>query len=173
VYCPGSEERIHFVSPENSVKFSTHLSLAQALLYSPKALKCIKSITKGKFAYILPGIVSTDDLKLSFALQMPMLCSDPQKQNLYSSKSGCKRIFQEAEVPTPISATDIYDYPEFLQSLTKLVLTNVHVDVWVFKMNEEFDGRGTAYLKLDSIRALQKIRRDLVIADQQDFEQVH
>ena len=32
------EKRFHLVVPENYVAFSNHLSLSQAMLYSPKAL---------------------------------------------------------------------------------------------------------------------------------------
>jgi hypothetical protein len=64
---------------------------------------------KGKQSYIVPGIPSTDDVKLSIMLSVPIMCGDPSKQNLYSTKSGAKKIFQLADVPTPISAVDIYD----------------------------------------------------------------
>jgi hypothetical protein len=49
--------RFHIVVPENYVKFSNHMSLTQCLIYSPKALKRIKSLIKGKQAYIVPGMV--------------------------------------------------------------------------------------------------------------------
>jgi hypothetical protein len=41
------------------------------------------------------------------------MSGEPEKINLYSTKSGAKRIFQQADVPTPISAYDIYDKDEF------------------------------------------------------------
>ena len=37
------------------------------------------------------------------------MCGEPSKQALYSTKSGAKKIFSTADVPTPISAIDIYD----------------------------------------------------------------
>ena len=42
------EKRFHVIVPENYVKFPRHLSLTQALLYSPKALKSIKKIIEGQ-----------------------------------------------------------------------------------------------------------------------------
>ena len=50
-----------------------------------------------------------EDIKLSIALTVPIICGEPQKVNLYSTKSGSKRVFMQADVPTPISAYDIYD----------------------------------------------------------------
>jgi hypothetical protein len=36
---------------------------------------------------------STDDIKLSIALSVPILSGEASKQNLYSTKSGAKKIF--------------------------------------------------------------------------------
>lgn len=89
----GNSNRVNFVVPENIDKFPNHFSLAQVLLYSPKIIKRIKSMIKGKQAYIVPGVVSTDDIKLSMRLGIPILTGEPQKQHLYSTKSGAKKIF--------------------------------------------------------------------------------
>ena len=62
----------------------------------------------------MPGLPSSDDLKLSISLAVPILCGEPSKANLYSTKSGCKKVFQLADVPTPICAVDIYDEQEFI-----------------------------------------------------------
>lgn len=63
------------------------------MTYSSKTVKRIKNLIKGKQAYIVPGMPSNDDIKLSIALQVPILSGEPQKQNLYSTKSGAKKIF--------------------------------------------------------------------------------
>ena len=42
------DSRFHIIVPENYVKFPRHLSLTQALLYSPKALKSIKKLIVGR-----------------------------------------------------------------------------------------------------------------------------
>jgi hypothetical protein len=53
----------------------------------------IKSGRSGQ-AYVVPGLNVTDsDIKLSIALAVPILCGEPEKTNLYSTKSGAKRIF--------------------------------------------------------------------------------
>jgi len=87
------EKRFNIVVPENYVKFPQHYSLAQALLYSPKALKRIQSLIKGKQAYIVPGQVGDADVKLSIALAVPILSGEPEKTSIYSTKSGAKRVF--------------------------------------------------------------------------------
>ena len=54
----SGNKRVHFMTPENIEKFPNHFSLTQILLYSPKTLQRIKSMIKGKQAYIVPGSVS-------------------------------------------------------------------------------------------------------------------
>lgn len=85
--------RVTFVVPDNIDKFPHHLSLTQALIYSPKTINRIKSMIKGKQSYIVPGVASTDDIKLSIKLGIPIMSGEPQKQHLYSTKSGAKKIF--------------------------------------------------------------------------------
>ena len=41
-------KRFHLVVPENYVRFHEHLSLSQAMLYSPKALRQITNLIEGK-----------------------------------------------------------------------------------------------------------------------------
>jgi hypothetical protein len=88
---PGS--RFHVIVPENYVKFPGHLSLTQALLYSPHAMKRIEELVREKQAYIVPGKSGDYDVKLSIQLGVPILCGEPDKINVFSTKSGAKRIF--------------------------------------------------------------------------------
>jgi hypothetical protein len=62
-------------------------------------------------------------------------------------------------VPTPVSAVDIYDEQEFVLSLAKLIVANIYVQTWVFKIDDEFNGRGTAYLNLDHVKSLANLRK--------------
>jgi len=155
----ASTSRVQFITPENIDRFPNHFSLTQLLLYSPKILKRLKSMIKGKQAYIVPGSISTDDIKLSIRLAIPILSGEPQKQHLYSTKSGAKKIFQLADVPTAISSVDIYDEQEFLLSLAKLIAHNLYVHTWIFKIDDEFNGRGHAYLNIDHVKPLASLRK--------------
>lgn len=46
-------------------------------IYSPKVIKRIKKIIKNKEAYIVPGFISNDDIKLSDMLNVPILSGEP------------------------------------------------------------------------------------------------
>jgi hypothetical protein len=168
----GAPNRVNFVVPENIEKFPNHFSLTQILLYSPKTLQRIKSMIKGKQAYIVPGNVSTDDIKLSIRLAIPIMSGEPQKQHLYSSKSGAKKVFQLADVPTAISSVDIYDEQEFLLSLAKLIANNLYVHTWLFKIDDEFNGRGHAYLNIDQVKPLANLRKKPIQVGDSLIEQI-
>ncbi len=68
-------DRVHIISPENTEKFGHHnLSLAAHLLYSPQALARVQNLLKGKEAYIVPGVMSRDDISLADKLSELKYC---------------------------------------------------------------------------------------------------
>lgn len=105
-------------------------------------------------------------------LQVPIMCGEPSKQALYSTKSGAKKIFGLSDVPTPISAIDIYDEQEFLLQLAKLIANNLYVNVWIFKIDDEFNGRGHAFLNVDNIKALHDVRRKQVEINEELIDRI-
>lgn len=65
-------------------------------------------------------------------------------------------------MPAPVSSVDIYDQQEFILSLAKLILANLYVQTWIFKVDDEFGGRGTAYLNLDHVKPLANLRKKVI-----------
>jgi len=90
------------------------------------------------------------------------MAGEPEKTHIYQTKSGAKRIFQLADVPTPISAYDIYERSEFESSLARLIASNLSVNTWVFKIDDEFNGRGHASLHVESVRTILELRKKKV-----------
>ena len=56
--------------PEMNDSFPSHFGLSLVLLYSPRIIKRIKRLIKNKYAYIIPGVPSNDDIKLSNTLNV-------------------------------------------------------------------------------------------------------
>lgn len=77
-----------------------------------------------------------------------------------------------ADVPTAISSVDIYDEQEFMLSLAKLIVNNLYVHTWLFKIDDEFNGRGHAYLNIDLVKPLANLRKKPIQIGESLIEQI-
>jgi hypothetical protein len=142
-------DRFKIVLPNAHKSFpEQHMSLMSLMKYSPKTLKRLKTLAQGRDAYIVGGIPSHDDLYVSNALDVPLLCTEPDLARLYRTKSGSKRIFASAGVKVPPSEYDIYTLSQLHDCLANLITENIEVATWIFKLDDEFDGRGTAFINV-------------------------
>lgn len=95
-------------------------------------------------------------------LKVPIYSGDPSMTKAFSTKSGAKRIFQMADVPIPIGAYDIYSFNDFCHHLTKLIAHNLYINQWIFKIDDEFNGRGHASLNVEQVKTIVELRKKKV-----------
>lgn len=118
--------RFRVVVPENASRLPPTISLASALLYSPRCLRlplsslyclvvdvvtyvyivcrCLSRIRhymKGKAAYLVPHVAGPEDKRLALLLKVPLLCGDPTTIAPLYTKSGITRMLAAADVATP------------------------------------------------------------------------
>ncbi|KAL6106680.1 iqch [Pungitius sinensis] len=142
----SSARRFIILTPEAIDYFPTrNLCLSTLLKYSPRTLKRIKHLIQGKQAYIVGGVAHEDDLAVADELGVPILASEPAIAQLHSTKSGGRSIFSGAEVDVSPGRGDIYTLNELHEALAGLMAQNVDVHRWLFKMDSEYEGCGTAY----------------------------
>ena len=77
------------------------------------------------------------------------MCGNPSTTKVYETKSGSKRVFEACNLPTPVNAMDIQDKKQFESSLTLLIARNLDINIWIFKIDDEFGGRGHASLDVE------------------------
>ncbi|XP_037622885.1 IQ motif-containing protein H [Sebastes umbrosus] len=160
----SSVRRFIILTPEAVDYFPTHnMCLSTLLKYSPRTLKRIRSLIQGKQAYIVGGVAHMDDLAVADELGVPILAPEPAVAQLYGTKSGGRRIFAVAEVDVPPCQGDIYSLNQLHETLARLLAQNMDVQRWLFKVDSEHGGRGTAYCDVHHLKsynwALQECRR--------------
>ncbi|KAM9352354.1 IQ motif-containing protein H [Symphorus nematophorus] len=138
--------RFVILTPEAVDYFPFHnMCLSTLLKYSPRTLKRIRNLIQGKQAYIVGGVAHVDDLAVADELGVPILAPEPTVAQLHSTKSGGRRIFAGAEVDVPPGQADIHSLNQLHETLAELMAQNMDVQRWLFKMDSEHGGRGTAY----------------------------
>ena len=151
-----ANQRLHIITPENQSRLPEHLSLTKALLFSQRNLKRLAALVKGRTAYIIPGVVGKEELQLAGKLGLPLLGPDPSVSQHFASKSGAKRIFELADVVTPIGAYDMFEEAELLVVLSKFISDYPEYQKWLIKIDNESNGRGIAVVDVRRLRALEE-----------------
>lgn len=126
-------------------------------------MKSIKKIIEDRQCYIVPGRTNKNDLKLSMKLSVPLLGGDPSLSGELCTKTGARDILMKANIPIPIGSNLIKGDEElFYTTLAELICNNFNIDTWIFKVNDEFNGRGSASIDITLLKPVQQLRKQNV-----------
>ncbi|EFC42140.1 hypothetical protein NAEGRDRAFT_69956 [Naegleria gruberi] len=159
----GVEEpmrRLKVITPESNDKYPDSTSLSSLVYYSQRTMRHLRTLVMGKTAYLVPGQLGKDDLRLAIKLQLPILGSDPVNSTIYGTKSGSKRIFAQAEVNMPFGIYDIYEEEDLISNLSRKLMEYPQYSRWIIKIDNEYGGRGLAFLDVNKLSSLKEKRRN-------------
>ena len=126
------------ICPENYKRVGAGASLTKSVLYSPVLLKRIAGYVQGKPAYIVPGVVGPEELTLAAKLGLPILGAEPSLYTAFASPAGAKRVFEAADVVTPVGTGDIHSEDELVSTLSKYLMQHPDVQRWIVKVGHSF-----------------------------------
>ncbi len=130
---------------------SSNKPLTQKILERPTLIRRIrKAIGGAKNTHLTVFNVTRMEKALSVALGIPLLGPDPRYLH-FGSKSGCRTLFKEAEVPLPDGMENLKNEDEIFESILELRRRHPGLRKVVIKINEGFSGEGNAVFNLNTI----------------------
>lgn len=126
----------------------------------------IKSIIKNRVAYLVPMRAGKEEFLVAEFLKICVFSPSVEVLNRVSTKSFAKQVFLDLGLPTSPGYTNIKTKDEFIDKLTVLIAKHLFVSRWVFKIDNEFNGRGTASFSLDGIKQFTEIRKFTEIGEE-------
>jgi hypothetical protein len=126
-------------------------SLTEKLLARPRVLAELRShIPDPMLCHLVPYNTTALERDLAIELGIPMYAADPRLFPL-GTKSGCRRVFEEAGVRYPAGAEDLTTADDVVAALAALRQDRPDVRSAMVKLNEGVSGSGNAVVDLDGL----------------------
>jgi hypothetical protein len=142
-----ARQRLFLPSPmDGSVR-----PLSEKLLERPRLLERIRSlIIDPNRAHLVPFNTTNREKELALRLGIPMYGADPKFFPL-GTKSGCRRIFSEEDVPHPLGRENIGSKGELLDAIMHMRTKKPSIKQVMAKLNEGVSGEGNAVIDLSGL----------------------
>jgi pheganomycin biosynthesis PGM1-like protein/ATP-grasp domain-containing protein len=142
-----ARQRLFLISPlDGSVR-----PLSDKLLERPRLLERIRSlIVDPDRAHLVPFNTTHREKELALRLGIPMYGADPKFFSL-GTKSGCRKIFQEEDVPHPLGYENLGNADEVIDAITEMRGRKPSVKQVLVKLNEGVSGEGNAIVDLSGL----------------------
>ena len=139
-----ARQRLFLPSPmDGSVR-----PLSDKLLERPRLIERIRSlIMDPDRAHLVPFNTTNREKELALRLGIPMYGADPKFFPL-GTKSGCRKIFMEENVPHPLGRENVGSKEELLNAITDMRGKKPLVRQVMVKLNEGVSGEGNAIIDL-------------------------
>ena len=134
-----------------SVGDLTPRPLTEKLLERPRILADIEAlIPDPRRSHLVPYTTTSMERDLALELGIPMYGADPRHFAL-GTKTGCRRLFDEAGVEYPAGFEDLRSVDDIVGSLAELRARRPGVEQAMVKLNEGVAGAGNALVDLSGL----------------------
>src|SRR5881296_2270208 len=142
-----ARQRLFLLSPmDGSVR-----PLSEKLLERPRLIDRIRSlIMDPDRAHLVPFNTTNREKELALRLGIPMYGADPKFFPL-GTKSGCRKIFVEENVPHPLGHENIGSKEELIGAIAQMRAKKPSIKQVLVKLNEGVSGEGNAVIDLTGL----------------------
>jgi PGM1 C-terminal domain len=125
--------------------------LTEKLLERPRLIAHIRSlIMDPDRAHLVPFNTTNREKELALRLGIPMYGADPKFFPL-GTKSGCRKIFMDEDVPYPLGREDISGKEDLIEAIAQMRMTKPSIKQVMVKLNEGVSGEGNAVIDLTGV----------------------
>jgi PGM1 C-terminal domain/ATP-grasp domain len=122
--------------------------LSQKILERPRLIRRLRElIIDPERAHLVPYNTTELERDLAVALGIPMYGADP-KHFHFGTKTGCRRLFQEEDVPHPIGRENVTSLSDAAGAIAAMRAERPVIEQVLLKLNEGVSGEGNARVDL-------------------------
>ena len=142
-----ARRRLHLISAQDG----SPRTLTSKLLRRPRVLDEIRSrVPNRALCHLIPFTVTFEERDLALALGIPLYGADPRHLP-FGTKTGCRRLFEEAGVTHPLGREDVSDLDGVVDALRWMRATKPQIARAIVKHNDGVAGRGNAVVELKGL----------------------
>src|SRR5256885_5084480 len=144
-----ARQRLFLIAPlDGSVS-----PLSDKLLARPRLMERIRSlIMDPNRAHLVPFNTTNREKELALRLGIPMYGADPKFFPL-GTKSGCREIFMQENVPHPLGVENLGSKEELIEAIEQIRTEKPSMTQLLVKLNEGVSGEGNAVVDLTGLPA--------------------
>jgi hypothetical protein len=125
--------------------------LSDKLLDRPRLIERIRSLIMDPArAHLVPFNTTSREKELALQLGIPMYGADPKFFSL-GTKSGCRKIFMEENVPHPLGHENLGSKEELIEAIAQMRAKKPSIKQVLVKLNEGVSGEGNAIVDLTGL----------------------
>src|SRR6266513_1985708 len=135
--------------------------LSDQLLDRPTLIERIRSlIMNPDRAHLVPFNTTDREKELALRLGIPMYGADPKFFPL-GTKSGCRKIFMEENVPHPLGYEDLGSKEDLIEAIAQMRARKPSIKQVLVKLNEGVSGEGNAIVDLTGLPPVAELEKNL------------